>query len=79
MATRVLMIDYDLQILPLLQKGLAFEGFEVYTAVDGESDLAAAKQYQPHLVLLDIAMPGVDGFEVCRRLRLQEDIAIMGS
>jgi len=45
-------IDDDLQILPLLQKGLAFEGFEVYTAVDGETGLAAAKHYQPHLVLL---------------------------
>ncbi len=77
MATRVLLIDDDLQILPLLQKGLAFEGFEVYTAVDGESGLAAARQYQPHIVLLDIAMPGIDGFEVCRRLRLQDDIAII--
>jgi len=70
-------IDDDLQILPLLQKGLAYEGFEVYTAVDGETGLAAAKQHQPHLVLLDIAMPGLDGFDVCRRLRLQEDIAII--
>ena len=77
MATRVLVIDDDLQILPLLQKGLAYEGFEVSTAVDGESGLVAAKQYHPHLVLLDIAMPGLDGFEVCRRLRLQDDIAII--
>src|SRR5258708_34827238 len=76
-ATRILLIDDDLQILPLLQKGLAYEGFEVYTAVDGETGLAAVKQYQPHLVLLDIAMPGLDGFEVCRRLRLQQDIAII--
>lgn len=77
MATRILLVDDDLQILPLLQKGLAYEGFEVYTAVDGESGLAAAKEYQPHIVLLDIAMPGLDGFEVCRRLRLQDDIAII--
>ena len=77
MATRILLVDDDLQILPLLQRGLAFEGFEVYTATDGESGLAAAKQHQPHLVLLDIAMPGPNGFEVCRRLRLQEDIAII--
>ncbi len=77
MATRVLLVDDDLQILPLLQRGLAFEGFEVYTATDGASGLAAARQYQPHIVLLDIAMPGPDGFEVCRRLRLQEDIAII--
>lgn len=77
MATRVLLIDDDLQILPLLQRGLAYEGFEVYTAVDGETGLATARQCQPHIVLLDIAMPGPDGFEVCRRLRLQEDIAII--
>src|SRR5260370_39177812 len=77
MATRILVIDDDLQILPLLQRGLAYEGFEVYTAVDGESGLVAAKQHQPHLVLLDIAMPGLDGFEMCRRLRLQEDIALI--
>jgi len=77
MATRILVVDDDLQILPLLQRGLAYEGFEVYTAVDGESGLVAAKQHQPHLVLLDIAMPGLDGFEMCRRLRLQEDIAII--
>jgi two-component system response regulator MprA len=76
-ATRILLVDDDLQILPLLQRGLAYEGFEVYTAVDGEYGLAAAKQYQPHIVLLDITMPGLDGFEVCRRLRLQEDIAII--
>src|SRR5260370_25260964 len=76
-ATRMLLVDDDLQILPLLQKGLAYEGFEVYTAVDGESGLAAAKEYQPHIVLLDIAMPGKDGFELCRRLRLQDDIAII--
>jgi two-component system, OmpR family, response regulator MprA len=76
-ATRILLVDDDLQILPLLQRGLAYEGFEVYTAVDGEAGLAAAKQYQPHIVLLDITMPGLDGFEVCRRLRLQEDIAII--
>ena len=77
MATRILLVDDDLQILPLLQRGLAFEGFEVYTATDGESGLTAAKQHQPHLVLLDIAMPGPNGFEVCRRLRMQEDIAII--
>ncbi len=76
-ATRVLLIDDDLQILPLLKRGLAYEGFEVYTATDGDSGLVAAKQHQPHIVLLDISMPGMDGFEVCRRLQLQEDIAII--
>ena len=77
MPTRVLLVDDDPKILSLLRRGLAYEGFEVYTAMDGESGLAAAQQYQPHLALLDITMPGTDGFEICRRLRLHGDIAII--
>jgi two-component system response regulator MprA len=77
MMTRVLLVDDDPKIISLLKRGLAYEGFEVYTASDGETGLLAAKKYQPHLVLLDITMPGVDGFEVCRRLRLFDDIAII--
>jgi DNA-binding response OmpR family regulator len=45
------------------------EGFEVIEAVDGEEALARAYDSQPVLVLLDVMMPGVDGFDVCRRLR----------
>jgi two-component system, OmpR family, response regulator MprA len=77
MATRVLLVDDDQKIISLLKRGLAYEGFEVYTASDGEAGLTAAKKYQPHLVLLDITMPGVDGLEVCRRLHLLDDIAII--
>ncbi len=77
MMTRVLLVDDDPKIISLLKRGLAYEGFEVYTAPDGEAGLIAAKTYQPHVVLLDITMPGVDGFEVCRRLRLLDDMAII--
>ena len=70
--TRILLVDDDLHLVPLIQRGLAYEGFEVYTAMDGESGLAAVRQHRPHIVLLDIAMPGPDGFEVCRRLRATE-------
>jgi two-component system response regulator MprA len=77
MATRVLLVDDDQKIVSLLKRGLAYEGFEVYTAADGETGLTAAKKYQPHLVLLDITMPGVDGLEVCRRLHLLDDLAII--
>ena len=77
MATRVLLIDDDQKIIALLQRGLAYEGFDVYTAGDGETGLAAAKLYHPQLVLLDISMPDVDGFDVCRRLHLLGDIAII--
>ena len=75
--TRILLVDDDPHLVPLIQRGLAYEGFEVYTAMDGESGLNAARTHQPHLVLLDIAMPGLDGFEVCRRLRIHDDIAII--
>ena len=77
MATRVLLVDDDHKIISLLKRGLAYEGFEVYTAADGETGLTAAKKYQPHLVLLDITMPGIDGLEVCRRLHLLDDLAII--
>ncbi len=77
MTTRVLLVDDDPKIVPLLQRGLAFEGFTVFTAMDGLSGLEAARLHRPHVVLLDIAMPGPDGFEVCRRLRLEDDVAII--
>ncbi len=77
MTTRLLLVDDDQKIISLLKRGLTYEHFEVYTAPDGEAGLVAAKTYQPHLVLLDITMPGIDGFEVCRRLRLLGDIAII--
>jgi two-component system response regulator MprA len=77
MTTRVLLVDDDQKIISLLKRGLAYEGFEVYTASDGEAGLTAAKKYQPHLVLLDITMPGMDGLEVCRRLHLLQDVAII--
>src|SRR5260221_10757229 len=76
MATRVLLVDDDHKIISLLKRGLAYEGFEVYTASDGEAGLIAAKKYQPHLGLLGITMPGVDGLGGCRRLRLFFDIFI---
>ena len=77
MATRVLLIDDDPKIISLLKRGLAYEGFEVYTALDGETGLTTTQTYQPQLVLLDITMPGIDGLEVCRRLHLLKDIAII--
>ena len=77
MATRILLVDDDPKIIALLRRGLAYEGFEVYTAMDGDAGLAAAQKYQPHIVLLDITMPGQDGFELSRRLRLHDDMAII--
>jgi len=75
--TRILLVDDDEKLVPLLQRGLAHEGFEVYTAHDGTTGIETARTCRPHVVLLDIAMPGPDGFEVCRSLRLREDTAII--
>jgi two-component system, OmpR family, response regulator MprA len=77
MATRVLLIDDDPKIVSLLQRGLAFEGFDVTTAADGTAGLSAANALPPQVVLLDIALPEPDGFEVCRRLRLAHDVPII--
>jgi two-component system response regulator MprA len=77
MTTRILLVDDDQKIVSLLKRGLTYEHFEVYTAPDGETGLTAAQTYRPHLVLLDIGMPAIDGFEVCRRLHLLGEVAII--
>ena len=77
MATRILLVDDDPNIISLLRRGLAYEGFEVYTAMDGESGLVAVEKCLPHIVLVDITMPGLDGFELCRHLQFHDNIAII--
>ena len=70
MLTRVLVVDDDPKILSLLRRGLSFAGYAVDPAADGEEALAAARDRPPDIVVLDVMLPGVDGLEVCRRLRL---------
>jgi DNA-binding response OmpR family regulator len=74
-AARVLVADDDPSILRLLQVNFRIEGFEVETATHGEEVLPAAKRFAPDVVVLDVMMPGVDGWEVCRRLREDEQTA----
>jgi DNA-binding response OmpR family regulator len=66
---RILVIDDDPAITSLLKRGLSYEGFSVDVAGSGEAGLALGRQFPPDLVILDIMMPGLDGFEVLRRLR----------
>ena len=66
---RLLVVDDDPKILSMLRRGLSFEGYQVDIAEDGPSALAAARDRVPDLVVLDVMMPGLDGLEVCRRLR----------
>src|SRR5258708_35240493 len=77
MATRILLVDDDPNIISLLRRGLSYEGFEVYTAMDGESGLVAGEKCLQHIALADITMPGLDGSELCRRLQLHDNIAII--
>jgi len=53
------------------------EGFEVVAAIDGETGLGLARRHQPEVILLDVSLPGIDGFEVCRRLREFSDAYVI--
>src|SRR5215207_6778672 len=66
---RILVVDDDPKVLSLMQRGLAFEGYAVDLAPDGDEALAISRDRPPNLVVLDVMMPGMDGLEVCRRLR----------
>src|SRR5205809_570207 len=65
----VLVVDDDAPILRMLERTLAADGYQVEAAADGGSALAAIEQAVPDLVILDVAMPGLGGLDVCRRLR----------
>jgi len=77
LCNRFLVVDDEETILEFLGMGLGYEGFTVETASDGPSALAAADRFRPDLVLLDWMLPGLDGVEVCRRLRAKGDVAII--
>ncbi len=77
MNERILIIEDDPAILKVLQRGLAYEGYTVDVATDGRSGLNQAHDHHPDLVILDWMLPGMDGLEVCRRLRLQGGLPIL--
>jgi two-component system, OmpR family, alkaline phosphatase synthesis response regulator PhoP len=66
---RVLIVDDEPNIVLSLEFLLRQQGYEVSVARDGEEALAAAEDWRPDLMVLDVMLPGLDGFEVCRRLR----------
>ncbi|HEY2298398.1 MAG TPA: response regulator transcription factor [Jatrophihabitans sp.] len=65
---RLLVVEDDANIVELLAASLRFAGFEVATARDGHEALRAAREFRPDLMVLDVMMPGIDGFEVVRRM-----------
>jgi DNA-binding response OmpR family regulator len=77
MSDKILIVEDE----PALQETLVYtlerQGYLVQTAADGPSALAAARQFQPDLILLDLMLPGLDGFEVCRILRQETNVPIV--
>ncbi len=69
MTARVLVVDDILSNVKLLEAKLSAEYFEVVTAFSGQEALAKIEDHEPDIVLLDVMMPGMDGFEVCRRIK----------
>ena len=76
-AIRVLVIDDEQGILDFISLGLEYEGFEVTTATDGIRGLEVALHENPGLIVLDLMLPGLDGLELCRRLRAFNDVPII--
>ena len=69
MKHRILIVDDEPDILEFVKYNLAREGYEVFTAQNGAEALAAAAEHRPHLILLDMMMPVMDGAETCRAIR----------
>ncbi|TKJ28271.1 MAG: DNA-binding response regulator [Chloroflexi bacterium B3_Chlor] len=77
MKKRILVIDDDPRLIKLVNLGLTHAGYEVYKACDGQEGLREMYIRQPDLVILDIMMPGMDGWRVCRRIREMCDTPII--
>jgi CheY-like chemotaxis protein len=72
---KILIVDDEPVVVTLLKVRVASRGFLVEIATDGISGLDKAKMWQPDLILLDIAMPEMDGYETCRRLKAMKETA----
>jgi DNA-binding response OmpR family regulator len=77
MGLRVLIAEDDPRMRAMLQRGLGYQGFEILEAADGLAALRLGIEAAPDLVVLDIGLPGMDGLEVCRRLRAARPVPIL--
>jgi DNA-binding response OmpR family regulator len=73
----ILVVEDDLTLLETLEYNLAGEGYEVITAADGLTALEVARDEEPDLIVLDLMLPRLDGFEVCRILRRETNVPIL--
>jgi len=77
MNNRVLLIDDDQVLMQMLSQYLRKNGYEVYEASTGKEGLRLAYNEHPDLVILDVMLPGMDGWEVCARLREMADVPVI--
>lgn len=71
--SHILIVEDDPEAAHILEMSLKREGFKISVAMDGTQGLTAIQSYRPDLILLDLMMPDIDGFEVCRRTRANPD------
>jgi two-component system response regulator MprA len=76
-SARVLVVEDDAEIAGVLQRSLRMEGYDVRISGDGESALVDARSFVPDLVVLDLGLPRLDGMEVAKRLRADDDVPIL--
>ena len=69
---RILVVDDELDLVSVLRMGLEIQGFEVIEAMDGEEGLRRAREEHPDLLVLDLMLPKMDGYKVCRALKFDE-------
>ena len=74
---RILAVDDEPNIVEFLRVGLGYEGYQVEVAMDGRAALERARQEKFDLVILDVMLPGLDGFEICKRIRANSDVPIL--
>jgi len=74
---RVLVVDDDIKTVELVKLYLNRDGYRVLTAYDGVEALRLARESHPHLIVLDLMLPGIDGLEVCRTLRGESNVPII--
>jgi two-component system alkaline phosphatase synthesis response regulator PhoP len=74
---KVLVIDDEESILKLVESYLRPEGYEVFTATDGNSGLESVRAFKPDLIVLDIMLPGIDGFELLSRIRRESNVYVI--
>ena len=75
--TKILVIDDEPSITNLVSAYLKPEGYEVFTAADGNAGLKAARAFKPDLIILDLMLPGIDGIELLSRLRRESDVYVI--